>query len=145
MGPFTAFLLYLALLRRAKKLRNRVGVAESSLESEEVRKIKRRRRRSERKANTTFPILLIELVGVSVPAYLIVAFGEVALMAVDVQEWPPAFAVVSVLVRGMIIVLDPIAIVKNQEIIREMVAKFKQKLKLSGVTTTLSRSTDTDI
>ena len=150
MGPFTAFVLYLALLRKAKKLRNRVGVAEPSLESEEVRKIRRRRRRSERKANTTFLILFIELVGVSVPAYLLVAFGEVASMAVNVQEWPPAFAVVSVLVRGMpplIIVLDPIAIMKNQEVrevIKEMVAKFKKKLKLNGVTTTLSRSTDTD-
>ena len=83
-GTFTALLLYLALLCRAKKLRNKVTVSQSD-ESAEVREIAKRNKKREQRANTTFLILFVALVGVTFPTYIVLTLGNVALNALNVR------------------------------------------------------------
>jgi sterol desaturase/sphingolipid hydroxylase (fatty acid hydroxylase superfamily) len=133
VSAFISFLLYVALLHKANKLRNRVlpSLSSDNGSIEEARE-RERRRKSERRANTTFFILFTAILGVTFPAYLMSIFGEAALYIFE-DTPPAAYTIVTVLLRGtpnLITVLDPIVIMRNQdvrEVIRIIVDNIKRR------------------
>ena len=150
IGTFIGFLLYLALLYKAKKLRNRVEITTSSEESAEVKEIMKRQRQSERRANTTFLIMFAQLVSVSFLGFLVSNLGNAILQALNVQTPPPFFGAVSVVTRNLLpltVILDPIAIMRNQDIKEVMrgINMFGKSTNRSNGTTMTSRTNQTDI
>ena len=121
-GTFIALLLYLPLLCRAKKLRNKVNMSQLN-ESADVREIVKRNKKREQRANTTFLILFIALVGVTFPTYIVLSLGNVALNALSVRPQPAGYTIISILLASLyilIFVMDPIVIMCNQDV-REVV------------------------
>ena len=130
---FLSFLLYLALLCKAKKLRNRVVASQSGCDSVVVREIEKRKRKSERRGNTTFFILFTAIIGVTIPTYLLIIFGDTALYFLEATP-PSAYTFVVVLLRGtpnLITILDPIVIMRNQDVrdvIQIIIARIRRRL-----------------
>ena len=127
-----AFLLYLVLLVKAKKLRNKVAISTSN-DTPEDREIERRKNQREHQANITILILFTTLVGVSFPAYLFFTFGNITLNSLDIQPPPAGYTIVAVVSRSiyaLIIVMDPIVIMRNQDVkqvLLQIFAKMKKK------------------
>ena len=127
---FVSFLLYLALLCKAKKLRNRIVPPQSTSDSTEAKEIEKRKRQSERRGNTTFFILFTAIIGITFPAYLLAIFGDTALYILKATP-PAAYTVVLVLLRGtpnLITILDPIVIMRNQDV-REVLQTIFAKVR----------------
>ena len=130
---FISFLLYLALLCKAKKHRNRIVPSQlGDNDNAEAREIERRRAKSERRANTTLFILFTAIMGVTFPTYLTTIFGDAALHILEATP-PTAYTIIMVLLRGtpnLITILDPIVIMRNQdvrEVIQTIVAKLQRR------------------
>ena len=134
VGTFIALLLYLALLCKARKLRNKITLLQSNESSEDKAAAKEKHKR-ERRANTTFLILFAALVGVSFPSYLFFTFGNIALNALNVRPAPPAYTIVAILSRSLfplLVIMDPIVIMRNQDV-REVIHSIFGKLSKRGV------------
>jgi hypothetical protein len=129
---FVAFLLYLALLVKARKLRNKVAIFTSN-ENPEDREIERRRIQREQRANTTILILFTTLVGISYPSYLFFTFGNITLNSLNIQPPPAGYTIAAIISRSifaLITVMDPIVIMRNQDVkqvLLEIFAKMKKK------------------
>ncbi len=129
---FVAFLLYLALLVKARKLRNKVAISTSN-EIPEDREIERQRIQREQRANTTILILFTTLVGISFPGYLFFTFGNIALNSLNIQPPPAGYTIAAAISRSifaLITVMDPIVIMRNQDVkqvLLEIVTKMKKK------------------
>ena len=144
VGTIVAFLLYLALLCKAKKLRNKVTVLQSNGTIEE-RKIEKRNKKREQRANTTFLILFIALVGVTFPAYIVLTLGNVALNALNIRPQPAGFTIASIFLASLyvlIFVMDPIVIMRNQDV-REVLQTIMAKLRRKGREVPASSSSET--
>ena len=123
------FLLYIALLIKARKIRNKVATVSS--ESREVSEEAKRTRLRERRANTTFFILFLALTGSLFFPYLFFNFGNLALSALKLRPPPPAFTIIAIIARSsyvILIILDPIVIMRNPEV-KEAIADVKTKIK----------------
>ena len=124
--------LYSALLHKAKKVRNRVLPLSSGNYDDLEARERERRRKSERRANTTFFILLIAIVGVTFPTYLISVLGDVVLYIFEATP-PAAYTIALVVLRGtpnLSTILDPIVIMRNQDVrdvIQIIVDQFKSR------------------
>ena len=132
-GTFVALLLYLALLCRAKKLRNKVNLSQSNESAEVTERVKQNKKREQR-ANTTFLILFTALVGVTFPTYIVLTLGNVALNALNVRPQPAGHTITSILLASLyilIFVMDPIIIMRNQDV-REVVQIIVDKLRRRG-------------
>ena len=135
---FTSFLFYLALFYKAKKHRNLVIPLQSGENNTLVARETERRKKSERRANTTFLILFSAIMGVTLPTYLFSIFGETALHIFQATP-PAAYTVVRVLLRStpnLITILDPIVIMRNQdtrEVIKIIMNRFKGRQRESQV------------
>ena len=131
IGTFLAFLLYLALLCKARKLRNRVEVSHLHKEGGQSRAILKRKQKSERRANTTFLIMFVALVGVSFPSYMFFSVGNAVLGSLGITRPPPAYAVAAAISRSMfvlIIVLDPLVVMRNSDVnvvVKTIIAKLR--------------------
>ena len=147
-GTFIALLLYLALLCRAKKLTNKIAVAEQSNESAEDREIAKQLKKREQRANTTFLILFITLVGVTFPTYIVVTLGNVVLNARSVSPQPGSFTVVATLMTSLyilIFIMDPVVIMRNQDV-KEVLEIIINKLRKRGrEIVSFSSTTSSDI
>ena len=132
IGVYVAFLLYLALLVKARKLQNKVAISTSN-ENPEDRQIEKQKRQRERQANTTILILFIALVGVSFPGYLFFTFGNITLKSLNVQPPPAGFIIAAIVSRSifaLITVTDPIVIMRNQdvkEVLQQIFAKLRKR------------------
>ena len=129
-GTCTALLLYLALLCRARKLKNKTTISQSSLNLED-RAIAKRNRKRETQANITFLIMFIVLVGVSLPPYILFNLNSFGSSALQLDSPPPALTIVSVVAKNLIsliFIMDPIIIMRNQEV-REVVKNIADKLR----------------
>ena len=130
IGSFIALLLYSALLCRAKKLKNKIVLSQSS-ENEEDRAIARRNRKREKSANVTFFIMLIAIVGVTLPPYILFNLNTVLLSALGLNPPPPAFTIIMIAfgnLYSLIFIMDPIVIMRNQDV-REVVKSIIAKLR----------------
>lgn len=137
VGLFIAFLLYGALILKARKIRNRIAVTTNGVEgqgSESIvaREMAQRARLRERRANTTFFILFLSLVGVSFFPYLFFTFGNITLNSLNLNPPPTAYIILAIIARSpyvSLIIWDPIVILRNGEV-REVVSSIKAKLKI---------------
>ena len=123
LTTFVALLLYSGLLCRARKLRNKVATISQSSESQEDRTIAKRERKKERKANTTFLIMFIALVGVTLPPYILFNLNTIVLRSLGGAPPPPALTVAMVAfgnLYSLIFIMDPIVMMRNQDV-REVV------------------------
>lgn len=105
-----------------------------SNESADVREIVKRNKKREQRANTTFLILFIALVGVTFPTYIVLSLGNVALNALSVRPQPAGYTIISILLASLyilIFVMDPIVIMRNQDV-REVVQIIVDKLRRRG-------------
>ena len=133
LGTFLAFLLYVALLFKARKLRNRVETSHLHDEEGQARANLKRKHKSERRANTTFLIMFVTLVGVSFPSYMFFSIGNAVLGSLGISRPPPAYAVAAAVSRSlfvMIIVLDPLVMMRNRDVkvvIKTIIAKLRGK------------------
>lgn len=134
LGLVLVLLLYVALLIKAKKIRNKISseVAMAN-KSQEVREESRRIALCERRANTTFFILFLALIGSLSTPFLFVTFGNVALSVLNLSRSPPppAYTILAILARApyvSLIILDPIVIMRHPEV-REVIKKVKAKVK----------------
>jgi hypothetical protein len=132
LGLALVLLLYVALLIKAKKIRNKIS-AEAAManESQEAREESKRIQLLERRANTTFFILVLALVGSLFTPVIFVVFGNVALSVLNLSGSPPpsAYTILAILARApyvSLIILDPIVIMRNPEV-REVIIKVKRK------------------
>ena len=130
VGTFVAFLLYLALYWKARKLQNQVTLQPQANENAEDQEAMKENRKRERRANNTFLILFTALVGVTFPSFLFFIIGRAALVALSITPPPPGFTVIAIILGSLyllIFILDPIVIMRNQdvrEVIQIITAKF---------------------
>ena len=114
-----SLVMYIFLFRKARKLRNRVAVATPSeaATSETEREEMARRMKHERKANITFFLLFLALIGVSIPPSVFVLIGRIFVI-ISGKALPTAYTVTEVLVGptiSLLILIDPIVIMRNQD------------------------------
>ena len=79
---------------------------------EEREEIKKRKLR-ERRANMTFFILFLALVGVFMVPFVFFTFGNLALNSLHFSPPPPAYTIIAIISRSCfvsLIILDPIVI-----------------------------------
>ena len=147
---FLAFLLYLALLVKAKKLQNKVAISTLN-ESSEDREIEKRRRQRERQANTTILLLFIALVGVSFPSYLFFTFGNITLNFLNIRPPPPGYTITAIVSRSifaLIATVDPIVIMRNQDVkqvLQQFFAKLRKKRETHGQVLTTNHTSEENL
>jgi hypothetical protein len=134
-GTFIAFLLYLALYCKAKKIRNRIEVASLPNESAEAREVAKEARKRDRRANATFMILFGALIGVTLPAFISTNLTRAVGIFHTTQNTTPTprplLTFVSVVLTNiylLIFITDPIVIMRNQDV-REVMVTIKAKLR----------------
>ena len=123
-----SLVMYVILFRKARKLQNRVAIAPPSEATgdAEDRAETARKFKQEQKANFTFFLLFLALIGVSIPPTAFVFVGRVIIIIVGGASLPTAYTVAELLVGSTISVLfivDPIVIMRNQDF-RETIGKF---------------------
>lgn len=134
LGLVFVLVLYVALLIKAKKIRNKISLEVAMAnESQDIREESRRTALRERRANTTFFILFLALIGSLSTPFLFVTFGNVALSVLNLSRSPspPAYTILAILARApyvSLIILDPIVIMRHPEV-REVIEKIKAKVK----------------
>ena len=134
VGTFIAFVLYLALYRKAKKIQNRIATSLSN-ESAEAREAAKEARKRDRRANATFMILFNALVGVTLPAFIFVTFVQAGAIVLTTQTrmvtLSPVFVIITVALTNLfllIFIMDPIVILRNQDV-REVMETITAKLR----------------
>jgi hypothetical protein len=84
------------------------------------------RLKREQKANTTFFLLFLALIGVSIPPTAFVLIGRIIIIIIGGTALPTAYTVAEVLVgptTSLLIIVDPIVIMRNKDF-REAIRKF---------------------
>lgn len=113
-----SLVMYLLLFRKARKLRNRIVVVSPFEAAAEEREEMAQRLKRERKANTTFFLLFLALIGVSIPPTAFVLIGRVIIIIIGGTALPTAYTVAEVLVGptiSLLIIIDPIVIMRNKD------------------------------
>ena len=123
-----SLMMYLILFRKARKLRNRVSVAPTSEATSgvEERAESAKKLKQERKANTTFFLLFLALIGVSIPPTTFVLIARIISIIIGGTALPTAYIVIEILVGStisLLIIVDPIVIMRNEDF-REAIKKF---------------------
>ena len=128
-----ALLLYLSLYCKAKKLRNRVDNVSQFQHDMDARA---ERQKQERRANVTFFLLFLALLGVSFPSFFFYETSQLlhTSISVDTMSLSPNFQVVIVISRTLytlLVIVDPMVIIRDRdarEVMLASVAKFKRKI-----------------
>ena len=127
-----SLVMYLILFHKARKLRNKIAVAAPSVANSEAeeRAETARKLKQERKANITFFLLFLALIGVSIPPTAFVLIGRVIIIIIggSVTALSTTYTVAEVLVGStisLLIIVDPIVIMRNEDF-REAISKFFQ-------------------
>ena len=146
--------LYTVLFCKAKKLQKKVDIAPSVDGSGEedtaalAQKLKR-----ERRANTTFFILFLALVGINILPFTFFVVGRSVIVSLRIVP-PPAYVVVGVISRSLfplLTIMDPIVIMRNEdfkEVVRKLFNKLNKRFKLTkenGQNTTINNANNTII
>ena len=122
-----SLVMYLILFHKARKLRNRVAAAplpEANCDAED-RAETARKLKQERKANFTFFLLFLALIGVSIPPTAFVLVGRIIII-ISGTSVPTAYTVAELLVGStisLLTIVDPIVIMRNQDF-REAIVKL---------------------
>lgn len=116
-GVIVAFLLYLAMLCKAKKLHNKVQVSQRQ-DSPTHQNILNRNQQIERRANITFLLLFVTLIVLLVPGHIYFLTGSIVISALGVDQ-PPAFTVGGAFMLSLyylIFIMDPVIIMRNHDV-----------------------------
>ena len=131
-----ALLLYLILYCKARKFRNRVNIA-PQIEDSSNSNPRAERQKQERRANVTFFLLFLALLGVSFPHFLFFEFSRLAhtIVNVDTLELGNTnIQIVVVICRTLytlLIVVDPLVILRDRDtrdLMKAAIAKIKRKI-----------------
>ena len=130
-----SIILYLSLFCKARKLRNQIAIAHqpSDADSKETRAATARKLKRDRRANVTFFLLFLALMGVSFPPLIFLLIGR-AITVVGGTTPPTAYTVAEILAGStfpLLIVIDPVVITRNDDFrgaIRKLLNKLKIKL-----------------
>ena len=101
-----------------------------SSENEEDTAVTRGNCKREKSANVTFLIMLIALVGVTLPPYILFNLNTVLLSALGLNPPPTVFTIIKIAfsnLYSLIFIMDPIVIMRNQDV-REVVESIIAKL-----------------
>ena len=137
VSGIVSLVMYLLLIRKARKIRNRVAVAsppEAAISKAIERAEMAQRLKRERRANITFFLLFLALIGLSIPPTAFVLIGRI-IVIISRTALPTAYTVAEVLVGpaiSLLIIIDPIVIMRNQDF-REVIGKlFRIRQNNSG-------------
>ena len=132
-------ILYFSLFIKARKLRNKIFILRESDESSEIertaaaQKVKR-----ERRANITFFLLFIVLVGVNFPPFIFFVLGRPIITSLMITP-PQGYTIAGVIGRAMyplLTIFDPLVIMRNEdfkEVFKKLWKNFR-KPNISGAT-----------
>ncbi len=123
--------MYLFLFCKAKKLRNKVAIPyQPNSSAEEERAATAQNLKRERRANATFFLLYLALIGVSLPPAILLLIGW-TLVSIGGVTLPSSYRAVEILAGSsfsMLIFIDPIVIMRNEDF-REIIKKMLNKIK----------------
>ena len=127
-------ILYSILFYKAKKLRNKITIApqsniENAIEGDPAAdKLKR-----ERRANITFLVLFLALVGVNIIPFAFIAVGRPVITTLKVVPHP-AYIVAGIIGRDLyplLTIVDPIIVMRNKDF-KEAIQKMLNWVKKSS-------------
>ena len=126
-----SLVMYLFLFCKAKKLRNKVATPyQPDSSAEEERAATARKLKQEQRANVTFFLLYLALIGVSLHPAIFLLIGW-ALVAVGDAILPSSYRAVEILAGSSfstLIFVNPIVIMRNEDF-REVIKKILNKIK----------------
>ena len=139
--------LYSVLFYKARKIRNKVAVPpQPNTESTEEREAAAERMKHERRANITFLLLFIALVGVAVLPFIFFVIGRPLVSSLGIVPHP-AYTVIQVIGRSLyplLTIMDPIVVMRNRDF-REAMSNYWKRFKGSngsdGPNTAVSNTT----
>ena len=142
--------LYSMLFCKARVLQKKVAVTyQPNASSKEERETAADRLKRNRRANITFLLLFLALVGVGIPPFTFFVVGRPVITALDVVPHP-AYTVAGVIGRAfypLLTIVDPIVIMRNADF-REAMSKVLQWIRKAsgsnGLTTNTTVSTPQD-
>lgn len=132
LSNMAALLLYLILYCKARQLRNRVDVTPHSQQDGSVARAERQRQ--ERKANVTFFLLFLSLLGISFPNFLFYEFSQLGHTSIGdySADAEPNFHVVIAISRTLytlLLIIDPLVIIRDRDA-REAIMESFVAIKL---------------
>lgn len=144
LSNMVALLLYLILYCKARQLRNRVDVIPHT--QQDGTDLRAERQRQERKANVTFFLLFLSLLGISLPNSVFFELRRLGHTSIghDNADSDPHFSAVIVISRTLytlLLVVDPLVIIRDRDVREAIMASFvaiKMKIHLRVHGRTLS-------
>ena len=142
LSNFVALLLYFILYCKARKIRNRINVVPQPQDSTES-DARVERQKQERRANITFFLLFLALLGVAFPHFLFFEFSRLAHTSVNVDTielGETNIQIVVVICRTLytlLVVVDPLVILRDRDardLIKTTIAKLKRNIQHTSVT-----------
>ena len=127
-----SLIMYLVLFCKARKLRNlKVTIVQQlDVSAEEERAATARKLKRERRANVTFFLLYLSLIGVSLPPVVFLIIGR-AIIFFSSKAVPTTYSVVEILAGSsfsLLMIIDPIVIMRNEDF-KEVIKKLLNKIK----------------
>ena len=116
-GIFVSFLLYVALMCKARQIQNRVAVMGTNTAIDGERQ--KRSLKIERRAHRTFLLMSLGLVGVMLPSYMYFVGGLIIFRVILQVDLPETFfvgAVIMLSIYYLIFITDPIIMLRNQDV-----------------------------
>ena len=131
----TGLVLYSILFYKAKKLRNKIALApQSNTDSAGEREAAAEKLKHERRANITFLVLFLALVGVGIPPFTFFVVGRPIITTLGVVPHP-AYIVAGVIGRAfypLLTIVDPIVVMRNKDFKEAMRKTMNWVKKASG-------------
>ena len=126
LSNMAALLLYLILYCKARQLRNRVDITPHS--QQDGLAARAERQRQERKANVTFFLLFLSLLGISFPNSLFYEFRQLGHTSIgDYNDDNEHFHVVIAISRTLytlLLIVDPLVIIRDRDAREAIMASF---------------------
>ena len=136
LSNMVALLLYFILYCKARKLRNRVDIS-PQLQDGTDSNLRVEQQKQERRANMTFLLLFLALLGVSFPMFLFFEFSRLAhtIINMDTMDLNSIFQIVVVISRTLytlLVVVDPLVILRDRdarEVMMATITSIKRKIQ----------------
>lgn len=132
MSSVVSIVMYLILFCKARRLRNlKINIVQQpNVNAEEEKAATTQKLKRQRRANITFFLLYLSLIGVSLPPVIFLIIGR-AIVFISGKALPTTYSVVEILAGSsfsLLLIIDPIVIMRNEDF-REVVRKLWNKMK----------------
>lgn len=131
ISSVVSLVMYIFLFCKAKMLRNKVAIAhQPSISAQEERVATAQKFKREQKANVTFFLLYLALIGVSLPPaiLLLTSWAVVTIGGVALPTYYRVFEILAGSSFSVLIFVDPIVIMRNEDF-KEVIKKMLNKIK----------------